>query len=100
MNFATLSSETNSLRPMLSARGNAINTLSYFKECSANINNDNRDISNNDINKEHNESKLGSGEALPPGAWHWVGNTESLHSCHGVRYDRGWLVIFTHNPAV
>ena len=64
------------------------------------INNDNRDISNNDINKKHNESKLGSGEALPPGAWHWVGNTESLHSGHGVRYDRGWLVIFTHNPAV
>ena len=46
---------------MFSARGNAINTLSYFKECSAN-NNDNRDISNNDINKEHNEYKLGSGD--------------------------------------
>ena len=85
---------------ILCNRGNANNTLSYFKECSANINNDNRDISNNNIDEEHNDNKLGSGEALPLGAWHWVGNTESLHSVHGVWYDRGWLVIFTHNPAI
>ena len=58
--FLHFTTKRTSLRPMLSARGNAINTLSYFKECSANINNDNRDISNNEINKEHNESKLSS----------------------------------------
>ena len=64
------------------------------------INNDNRDICNNNKDEEHNDNKLGSGEALPLGAWHWVGNTESLHSVHGVWYDRGWFVIFAHNPAV
>ena len=51
-----------SLRPMLSAieEMQLIHFLTLKNVLQ--INNDNRDISNNDINKKHNEYKLGSGE--------------------------------------
>ena len=46
---------------MLSARGNAINTLSYFKECSANDkHNDNEDIFNNETLDDHNDTEHSS----------------------------------------
>ena len=41
---------------------------------------------------------LGSGEVLPLGACHWVGDDDGLHSGHGVRLPTGGFPIFSHDP--